>query len=258
MAGPQRNISDGILEGRSDDLPLEYRRVPPRSRRAILTRRRVRAFAVVSIPVLAFVLGRISAPLHPLDWIFDHMMPLQMAPETVVDRTGTEQWEDAQFATAVTDWNKCIVAHGGDLPADPYRALLVISPIPGEELRWYSFSFGTPPRINPDLRKNDKWILFSVRGDFGEQRVCYADGTWARLEPNAKYPLGQSPSVPGNVLSAAGYPVAEWRTWADRASWLARNKHRLAWDQAQRMYIVSGSPASQPAQTAPAPHLGRR
>jgi len=218
----------------------------------------MRALAIVSIPVLAFALGRMSAPLHPLDWIADRLMPLNVVPEVSVNQADLDRREDAKFSEVVKEWDRYIVAHGGDLPADPFRALLEASSLPAEDLRWYTFSFGTPPRINTDLRKNEKWVLFYARGDAGEQRVCYTDGTWIRINANAKYPPNQSPSVPTAVLTAAGYPVWEWHTWADRATWLARNKGRLVWDQAQRMYVVPGSPASQLAQTAPATRPGRR
>jgi hypothetical protein len=173
------------------------------------------------------------------------------------------------FAIVVNAWNRYIACHNGELPEEPYDAILQNSEgVTVGELRWYGFPVYVPPRINTDLRQNAKWLVFvRERDDLGESWECYADGTWARVANRTSRGGGGPPpeaiapgAMPSEKLRSAGFPVWEWTSLADRARWLEKNKDVLVWDASRQMYVVSqrlrGIKTKRPADSRPASNTG--
>lgn len=186
--------------------------------------------------VATFVLGRVTADVHPLEGLLNGLFGLgggdDRSPLTVPETQVAEQ----AFASVVAAWNKYLVEHGGDRPADPYRVMLDIGAVKDvRELRWFDFLDDLPPRVNPSLAKNGKWAVFCRhRADLGEDWVSYADGTWARVKvPGPHVSLNSA-----SALEHAGYPWRTWKTPEDRVRWLDENSGRLSWDQSSQMYLV--------------------
>ena len=219
--------------------------------------RRVRAAVVAAVLLAAFGFGRISAPVHPVEWVFDHVFDFSIHIDPDVDPALVERLDREQFETMVDAWKEHILKHNGDTPADPYRVLYDSGKLGPLQLRDYDFSHHIPPRLNPELRQNGKWVIFSrnYTADGPEQWQCYADGTWARvrLPPGmARAPVGFGMAfVARRRLADAGYPVDQWKTEADRAAWLARNEDALVWYPPWKMYVVRGAPATRPTPGTP-------
>jgi hypothetical protein len=170
------------------------------------------------------------------------------------DRREVLRFEVGLFQKWVDSWNNYLISHNGEFPPDPYMALLSIE---GNKsvyrLREIEFNDSLPPKINSELRRNDpKWVVFVRRYYFdrAEEWQCYADGTWQRV----KLPAGATPAPatfgmsfdPRQRLRDAGYPVDEWKTDSDRATWLSQNEDRLVWYPPWRMYVVRGATATRP------------
>lgn len=254
--GEDPGSTDHCFDGGA--VPLEYRSDGPVPEAAVRRRRRIAWVLAVSACVALFFAGRASNLIWP---VADPLLPRPTRPELPMQYQDHPEMLDhdaRHFASVVAAWDGYVIAHDGDLPADPYKVLIDSGTVRSwDELRWYSFAGDVPPRINPDIGKNGHWAMFVwERKDIGEQWDCYADGTWARV------PIPSGPSTQPSPhlhdlnsvdrLKAAGYPVWRWRNDADRAAWLAANRDKLVWDDARRMYVVASSPASRPAQTRPA------
>ena len=215
--------------------------------------------AWVAVAVLAFVVGRRSASVHPLDRVIESVLP-DFGPEQEIDPHAVLKVDQDRFAELAQAWNRYLVEHDGDLPDDPYRILFYSGRMKDvSELRAYDFLPDLPPRFNPNLKKNGRWVVFARNySDTAEQWQCYADGMWARVKLPAGAvvaPVGAGmPFDPRETLREAGYPIESWKSAADRGAWLLRNKGRLVWDESWKMYVVGPAPATPPT-TVRAGHL---
>jgi hypothetical protein len=217
----------------------------------------VRAIVLVATLVTAFGFGRISAPVHPIEWVSDQVFDFSMRVDPEVDPALAARLDRQQFESIVDAWKECVLKNNGDIPADPYRVLYDSGKLSVLDLRNYDVSRYIPPRVNAELWQNGKWVIFSrnYTADGPEQWQCYADGTYARVRlpaGNARAPVGFGmPFDPRQRLRDAGYPVDEWKTEADRATWLARNEGSMVWYPPWQMYVVRGAPATRPSARAP-------
>lgn len=211
---------------------------------------RARQAIAAAIACAVFAAGRISAGLYRVRLLPPAAVP-KAAASTVAAPTMAKAKLDAlnaHFAAVVGVWNAYVIAHDGDLPPDPYALLLDSGKVDGmSELRWYEFNLEMPPRVNQDLKQNVKCQVFAYDGRWGNYWFCYADGTWDRLiglPSKAPGPWAAPTILSLPTLMQAGYPASDWHRLADRAAWMARNRCRLAWDPARRIYVVRPIPAT--------------
>ena len=100
-------------------------------------------------------------------------MPYELKPH------GTIKEAEDYFAGVVDQWNSYVIAHDGDLPADPYR--FMSGPDGRYVVESYEFARHLPPRVNPALKQNPRYPVFWTTYYLDEVWTCYADGTWDRL-----------------------------------------------------------------------------
>lgn len=109
-----------------------------------------------------------------------------------------------------------------------------------------------PLRLNPDLAKNPRECLFWLsRDDTKSTWQFNMDGTitiqpWDAGAAKEPEPWWQRWSC---RFRAAGYPY--WTTPEMKAEWYRQNKHKLVWDEAERMYVVR-KPSAATAESKPA------
>jgi len=71
------------------------------------------------------------------------------------------------FLATVKDWKTFMTKNDGFIPEDPYRGLLASSPDwTFNSLRDVYFAPYLPPRLNPDVSKNPRYVVFSYRPSF--------------------------------------------------------------------------------------------
>ena len=153
-----------------------------------------------------------------------------------------------QFQRLVDGANSYIVENDGFIPADFYRALVdsgkvgsfedfVFSDSRAARCQWWKI----PPRVNPELRRNARGVLFWVFiDDVSETWACYFDGTWERETHDGR--LGQMNYLQlGRKYTAAmhdaGFP--SWMSVSEKREWIRENRDRLVWDDERRMYVPS-------------------
>jgi len=179
----------------------------------------------IGVAVSSFLLGHRSAKLFKYRPQREgKLVPYELKPH------GTIKEAEDYFAGVVDQWNSYVIAHDGDLPADPYR--FMSRPDGRYVVESYEFARHLPPRVNPDLKRNPRYPVFWTTYYLDEVWTCYANGTWDRL------PMSEAGADWYTPLLKAGYPADQWKTDKDVAKWLAENKSRLYWDDATKLYKV--------------------
>jgi hypothetical protein len=203
------------------------------------------------------MLGRLSTLVHPTEWLLPSG-GFALAPDLDFDPAVVRRVRLERFGDLAQAWNNYIAEHAGHIPADPYRELFYAAKLTdGRALQEIDFLPDLPPRVNPNLRENGKWVIFSGYSELDgpERWQFYADGTWACMKLPAGIafaPASFGMSFdPHQRLRDAGYPVDQWTSDADRAAWLARNEDRMVWYPPWRMYVVRGAPAMRPTPGTP-------
>lgn len=211
----------------------------------------IRRSRPIVILVAVFALGRVSARIDPISWLFPGPADLRVFPDGDVkpDRARILADEDSAFARVVRCWNAYIIIHDGVIPDDPYRALVDMGAVADyEQLKSYSFVGNAPPLICRELTRNPKFTIFSRNGPLNQQWLCFADGTWARVALDGAAPPGSDLDA-DRLLRHAGYPLSTWfglgsGMWRARSQWVAQNRDKLVWDPSLQMYVV-GSKGSE-------------
>ena len=154
-----------------------------------------------------------------------------------------------KFERLVAIIKSYLIKNDGYIPSDPYRALIDSGEleafsdffIGGDIVRFEVLTL--PARINPDISKNPKEILFYVeRHSLGEVWICYFDGSWER-ESDLGTTNERGLSSHGESLRRwylkfhqAGYPY--WISVSEKDKWIQKYRDNLKWDQGLRMYVV--------------------
>lgn len=195
----------------------------------------LRLFLVMTL-IGAFIMGRWSTGTSLIDYL------------TPKDKDGPySDRRETNFLAIADDWKKYLAAHDGYIAEDIYRSLLRFDPnIRYDEFRDVYFTY-LPVRLNPDLAKNPKYIVFSYfpwRLGTDAEWKYYADGTWEKVQL-ANQSEANLAITDGDVwihdIPKLGLP--DWNKVGGRDAWVAKNKDQLHWDETLREYVVTTQPA---------------
>jgi hypothetical protein len=151
--------------------------------------------------------------------------------------------DELRFLHLVDAIKSYVLHSNGEIPSDPYFALIQSKTIKDFDSFWFEdgvIEFGwrtLPPRIHTNFARNAHVPFFWLSASKARELwVCYLDGNWTKI-PYGNPDVFTKQQMEWYKLfkDRGNYPV--WFTMAEKRQWIDEHQDTLEWDERGKFYV---------------------